>query len=257
MVRRTVAEVLEVLGQSIGERRVVPPIPAGSHVEVDPSADEQDERAEGAPEAVGEPLTLSLFIRYRNAAGEQSQRRITVRHVTGNPPTNLLAFCHERRAARSFRIDRISEIIDPETGEVIDTPALLVMLSSKGIAAIDPLARRMVNILVFMAGCDGRICPREWEAIDSMTASWCLRFGGGDAHCNELSRLARHSAPDADDLLIGLRSFAAQADRDRYGPWLQRAIDAVVSADERHAEEEFDWLIRVQDLLRLISRSRD
>lgn len=63
--------------------------------------------------------SVTVQICYVDASGEASCRRITIRGLFENKgATYLDAYCHEREAARTFRIDRIEEIIDLATGEV-------------------------------------------------------------------------------------------------------------------------------------------
>ena len=73
--------------------------------------------------------TFDLFLKYRDASDVVTDRRVTVFDVEriggagGSGALALVTYCHERRAARSFRLDRIVEAIDAETGEVLPEPA--------------------------------------------------------------------------------------------------------------------------------------
>lgn len=253
MVFERAGQLLEQLGTILGGRQVVPPVPEG-RVVVLPVAD-REEPAEAADDR-GEPPALALFISYVDAAGAASQRRITVRQLIGTPPETVLAFCHERRAPRHFRIDRISEAIDPVTGEVLAGDAIVAALSGAGFEAVDPAMRRAVNVLVFLMRCDGHEHPAEWEAVDQALASFILRFGGDDADHERLMRMARQVAPNAEDFLIGLRSFASSNAAPQLAQWLQRSVAAVVDADGRHTEEEFAWLSRVREFLLQMEAAR-
>lgn len=63
------------------------------------------------------------IIEYSDAAGQRTRRRITMLHVDDNGQTrHLQAFCHERKAPRCFRLDRITCIITQD-GEVLDANA--------------------------------------------------------------------------------------------------------------------------------------
>ncbi len=60
------------------------------------------------------------LIDYRDSKGNQTRRRITLRKVARGPHAPILtAICHERRAVRAFRCDRIEGFIEDD-GEVID-----------------------------------------------------------------------------------------------------------------------------------------
>jgi len=56
------------------------------------------------------------LIEYRDSEGNESQREITVRSISG---IRIKALCHSRRALRTFRADRMSIVIDMETGEAL------------------------------------------------------------------------------------------------------------------------------------------
>ncbi|WP_233808133.1 WYL domain-containing protein [Paraburkholderia sp. HP33-1] len=61
-----------------------------------------------------------LTIEYRDGIGEVTSRNITTRHY--DPEGGyILARCHLRNADRTFRIDRIVQAVDTETGEITTT----------------------------------------------------------------------------------------------------------------------------------------
>ena len=65
------------------------------------------------PPELGEAICSKkkLFIRYIDGDGEETQRWITPKQVTGlSDYVYLLAHCHMRNAERSFRLDRIVEV---------------------------------------------------------------------------------------------------------------------------------------------------
>lgn len=65
------------------------------------------------PTELGEAIysQKKLFIRYIDGEGQESQRWITPKQVTGlSDYVYLLAHCHMRNAERSFRLDRIVEV---------------------------------------------------------------------------------------------------------------------------------------------------
>lgn len=54
---------------------------------------------------------------YQDAEGEVSRRRVTVHSVTS---TYLKGECHDRKAERTFRIDRImGDVVNCDTGEIL------------------------------------------------------------------------------------------------------------------------------------------
>lgn len=102
-----------------------------------PAIEREDPRVEQAsrhdPEPQSDPLQYAeleangrldlepvyTMIDYRDAQGIETRRRITMRHIRLAPTgAQLVAVCHERRALRTFRCDRIVDFIEPD-GEVI------------------------------------------------------------------------------------------------------------------------------------------
>ncbi len=64
-----------------------------------------------------------LLIKYRDSNGTTEQRRIS--DVRPESATTIDAFCHLRQARRTFKIDRIVQAVDPETGEVVNPWTLI------------------------------------------------------------------------------------------------------------------------------------
>lgn len=56
------------------------------------------------------------LIEYTDSSGNDSQREITVRSIDG---IMVKAVCHRRRKVRTFRSDRMSIVVDIETGEAL------------------------------------------------------------------------------------------------------------------------------------------
>lgn len=103
----------------VTDRQIAPPpIPV-----VLPYKDDEPSPSEHLGYAEGQSFTIE----YISAGGERSVRRITVWSIkanTGGIPL-LLARCHERKADRTFRVDRIRSCIDYD-GEVFeDVPRFL------------------------------------------------------------------------------------------------------------------------------------
>ncbi|MEO5605584.1 MAG: hypothetical protein ABIR02_08230 [Novosphingobium sp.] len=204
--------------------------------------------AHGAVHAPADPL--GLFIAYVDAKGARSERRITARQLSGEPPRLLLlAFCHERKAMRSFRFDRIVEAVCAETGEVYLAAKLLEALAGEGLAPIPHRLRRAVNVLVFLMRCDGHAHPAEWAAIDDALARYMLRFGGGEADHARAMDYAREIAPDCNDFLIAMRSFTHDPEVAQLGRWLDQALAGIIDADGTQSAEEFAWMTEACDFI--------
>jgi hypothetical protein len=90
--------------------------------------DEDDEHTlQHAGEGLGHAEGQSFMIEYENAKGEPSRRRVTVWSISigASGVPCLVCFCHERKAMRSFRIDRIECFIDYDGVVHDDTAAFL------------------------------------------------------------------------------------------------------------------------------------
>ncbi|WP_291295840.1 WYL domain-containing protein [Elioraea sp.] len=93
--------------------------------------------ARSLPPALASGLTHRVAMHYRDANGAETDRRVTVRNVLGRDgaATHINGRCHDRRASRSFRLDRIAELQDEETGEVLATTAAIEAWATDLVAA--------------------------------------------------------------------------------------------------------------------------
>lgn len=236
---------LKRLASAVSGKMVVPRVPDGARLKLPPT--DSPEVQVPPEEQPAEPF--GLLIRYVDAKGAESVRRITLRQMLGVPPTMILAFCHERQRPRHFRLDRIKEVACAETGEIYAPDQFAALLAGEGLVAIPLDVRRAVNVLVFLMRCDAIPHPAEWQAIDQALAGFILRFGGDDAAHGRALELARQVAPDANDFLIGMRSFASSGKSAKIGQWLRQAVLAVIDADGYHSAEEFAWMTEVTEFL--------
>lgn len=141
--------------------------------------DDPDEVINIAPAELKLPAVISqlLLLSYTDARGRSSVRRVTVRRVTyKNGEAWLGCYCHERKAHRTFRVDRIVELVDLESGEVIeDTVEMFKALAGDETALPDPVRihavgimrsqARLINLLVYFARADGRFSAVERHLI--------------------------------------------------------------------------------------------
>ena len=102
--------------------RRIPPVPSGRKTSV--PGGYEDDPVDSMAAGLGVAEGQSFIIEYVNAAGKSSMRRITVFSIVagaGGVPC-LMARCHERKATRQFRADRIAACIDYD-GEVFEDVA--------------------------------------------------------------------------------------------------------------------------------------
>ncbi|MFG1391411.1 WYL domain-containing protein [Xanthobacter agilis] len=175
-----------------------------------PLDDPHDELADHAPDhdpAEGQ----SFAIDYEDHAGNLSHRRISVwaiqRNVEGIPI--LLAKCHERQAARAFRVDRIKAVTDfdgtrrePLSRFFFETfgftwpkDAIIVPDPEPADARWDRI-RTLINrsgvvLLVALALADGDLGAAEMEEIQFFCERTCAS-AGLDLTGGERERLAAY-----------------------------------------------------------------
>lgn len=88
---------------------------------------EQEKRHLVPPLAKG--LNRRIELLYEDARGNESSRVVTIRHVLGDDPEEpeyIVGVCELRRSLRRFRLDRVIEVTDLETGEVLEEGAAVV-----------------------------------------------------------------------------------------------------------------------------------
>lgn len=139
---------------------------------------ERDEEEPEPETRVAEAEGQTFMIEYRDAAGAASSRRISVYSIRSDGPKKLylVARCHERKATRTFRADRITACIDLD-GVVHDDVAGY-LAETFGIADFFPAGIRRdselrtafplpdeinadVTLYAAMIDCDGTQKPEE------------------------------------------------------------------------------------------------
>lgn len=150
--------------------------------------------AADAPEPPPRPGTLLadavaqlLVIDYRDAEGQESRRRISVRRVWDDPDrageTVVEAFCHERQAPRWFRSARIRTVTDPATGQAFTDADWFLKRHLAAVPASalrrDHTARAIARcraelaLLACLAGRNGRVAAADREPILVHVAGRC------------------------------------------------------------------------------------
>lgn len=230
-------------------KRVVPSVPQGHAASV---GSEPEQRV--SPRRDGSS-GLALFIRYEDGSGEISQRRI--RCASFDPGHDALnAYCFEREAPRQFRLDRISEAICTETGEVIALARLLESLRARGMPMDDPRLARMLCILVFVMRCDG-VNQREIEALEQAVTSFALRFDGCDEMVEQGNLLSGTLAPDSRDFMRAVNWLHWRKDGAELARFLKMQLRQMIDADGQHSAEEFLLVSELAPLLdRIAQRDR-
>jgi hypothetical protein len=201
-----------------------------------------------------------VIIDYRDAKGVDSTRRIScIRLNTANADrAYLMAWCHERRARRSFLVGRITEVIDATTGESCGSgPKYFSTFAADGHFSagyhwgLCPVDYANIvaglNVLTFMARCDGHAHESEHDEIDAFITSWWMRREfAHDIPEMEVAQKVRKLAPDAE-------SFVMSLDRAAHEPLIRgllyRYADRLIVADGRIDPKEAHWIKLVREQL--------
>jgi hypothetical protein len=245
---------------------------------IDIAATDSDELTTVSPADPGHNVTRYALdryfsmIEYSDAAGQRSRRRVTMLHVDDNGRTmQLQAFCHERKAPRCFRLDRITCIITQD-GEVLDADAWFAeILADADITQITGRAPQLLQttkpapllspytalrreitpaltVLIASARSDDILHPKELDCILRFAEDEAVLLrDAGRLHGNpeadafdKLERTIRRLRPTREDLQTAFTALAAlDLNRQRH---LAKALAETAAADGRVDDIEADLI---------------
>lgn len=261
-----------------------PPVAAFPAPHVPATPDDDDLPIEAPVDGVIELDPVFTLIDYIDSKGIPSRRRITMLRVkTGKHGLALHAVCHERKAFRSFRIDRIQCFIEPD-GEVIETArflreTMLIDVAGLEISAQDTATkpdaprrtatngnveearqlreflRAPLAILTAAARADDDFHPEELEVIAVYIEKEILararlspQFQGVRVEVlDELNRLVLKMRTQRHSLPTYLRTIVAMSE-ERKRRFLT-ALQAVVEADGVVQASEVEFLNEISGLM--------
>lgn len=200
---------------------------------------------------------LSLIIEYENAKGEMSQRAITCQQLSVRAGKEYLkAYCHQKKAQRTFRVDRFLDIFDAETGESLSpVQAFFAQFSpdkvtKSGLSWGLSVGRRadligFLNALIFLARCDKDYHPAERETLEqALTGFWLRLEIAGNPDFEDILSYADKLAPDGEVFWIAMHRF-------REDPVLEslfkRYSHILIEADGIVQREEAYWSLEIAD----------
>jgi WYL domain len=216
-------------------------------------------------EADTELENIYCILDYKDAAGHKTRRRVTLlKYREGQNADYVSAVCHERKALRSFRVDRIESVITYD-GEVFDPRVFFAemlglrfraeMATAPAVSARVPVSRSSarelrdhlrapLSILVGAAIADGEIHLEEVDRIQQYAEReiFLLVREGYIAPApsleliQELSRMISVLRPQ-DRSLMGYIDQVCRWNEDRLDR-LMRAIAEVIAADEKIVFQE-------------------
>ncbi|MGA9220027.1 MAG: WYL domain-containing protein [Pseudomonas graminis] len=250
----------ELWAELRAEPVVAPPSHITSHgPDTDPdemiSAESQSSPTWAAQGISGQRLVLE----YRDSKGDFSTRQVICRRLDERAGVFYLsARCLLRDQLRAFRVDRIITVIDPSSGEVHEPAATFFAMFAPDTASSSRyhygLHPRLytdfnagLNVLAFIARCDGKWHALEGEAISNFAASFWLR--GEITTTLDEAAVAQHAARLAPDP----ETFWTSIERCLGNPVLRQIIRqhiaAVVDADGMLHPREAYWGRAVDEIL--------
>lgn len=220
-------------------------------VEFSPSAPGQSVRETGDHFEVGHwdvvetfSAAASLHIKYQDGAGQITERSVQVRSVgdyLGNP--TLVAHCRLRDQSRTFRIDRILECFDEDTGEVVSDvfEHLQAIYESSPAGSLDKIWDRefeALRVLYYIGKADGRLMPREREVM----ASYCRAVSGDERIDAELIRgyVDSFGTPSINTYKIAVGRVAKRPETEREA--VRQAAQAMLAHRKKMSAVERDAL---------------
>jgi len=200
----------------------------------------------------------SAFISYADANGEISQRMISLRTITMqyDRPETINAFCHMRKAHRSFRVDRITEFACAETGELLDPTEYLLDLHRRGALRVDDKnLARLITILTFMGRCDGDFALSEQVAMQEAVERYQRYFGStDDASIERALRESKRLAPSSGDLVRSIGGIIHGSEGPQLARFVWDSCVQIIDADGIQHEDELRWAIEVREALHIGGR---
>jgi uncharacterized tellurite resistance protein B-like protein len=202
---------------------------------------------------------LALVLEYAASNGAISQRLISCRKLSDRAGVLYLsAFCHERQALRSFRVDRILTVFDPATGEDLGAgPVHFLNFRADETAksrlhwGLSPRRRAdliaLLTILIFIARCDERYHPLERDSLEAILARFWIRLElPGDPDFEDIITYADRLSPDGEAFWLSVHRVK---ETPQLIPLLRQAMREVVEADGILNPSEFYWVREVEEAL--------
>ncbi len=194
---------------------------------------------------------VSVGILYRDATGTPSTRTIRCRQALRDG--NLIyidAWCLSRQDWRTFRVDRIVEVYDYTTGELVGRAAPFFS-KLLGVDIADPQAQAMLpihfrdggRVLLYVAMEDGELHPAEMHVVVDFAVRRLRQYAPAAQHPDQVARLwMGNQVPTRQSALAALRKVAKDDD---YAADVADTMMEVMLADGEVKDAEMDaaWAI--------------
>jgi hypothetical protein len=159
------------------------------------------------------------------------------------------AICHAAGGYRQFRCDRIRAVFDASTGELLGDGSFFNRFEVRSRRERAPTwglssSQRAtlvagLNVLAFMARCDGEWHPLETGSIESFVCSmWLRKEWSGEPPIDEIIAHAQRLSPDSETFFKGLKHYASSSTSTQL---LRRAIGDLIAADGIICSAEIAW----------------
>lgn len=211
-----------------------------------PIRDGRDDDLQPPPSGTSPALPTALHIAYRSSSGDISHRVITLLCAwRADDLTYFQGRCHLRRAIRTFRADRVVELVCLASGEAPDSAENWVrqhaLYEGERVEDYTPHALRgcrdELALLAYVGQADGVFDADEVEiAID-----YVMMSTDEDIDRDRAEHYIRRLTPSIADISEHLQGLAAHPERwARLARAMRRLVDAdrVVTADEQIAWTE-------------------
>ncbi|WP_294302753.1 hypothetical protein [uncultured Sphingomonas sp.] len=167
------------------------------------------------------------------------------------------AICHTANGYRQFRTDRITAVSDAHTGEVLGDGSYFDRFEPRSVRRSAPTwglppARKALlvaglNVLAFMARCDGRWHPLEIAPLERFIYSlWLRKEWDGDPPVGEIMAHAQRLAPDTETFFKALNYYARSKSSTAI---LKNAVADVIVADGEICGDEHEWVSELNSYL--------
>jgi len=242
--------------------RVVPAAPAGFSPSIpDYDYDEDEHGFTELPPDLEGVAGFGCILTYSDSKGNVSLRRVTCRKLSERAGVLYVqAYCHERGALRTFRVDRITELACSVTGEVF-VPATLFFerfpVAHDGGAAVGfglnvRLAtdlRAGLNVLAFLAKVDGNVLPEERDVISRYCQSFGLRYADDRFDFDGVCSYAENLAPDAETFYVSIERLTRSGAPAGLAALTRQCAGQLIDADGFQHEKEFYYGLKLQEAL--------
>lgn len=236
---------MEISSSAFGGRTsAIPPLAASFQIAACPP-EPYDEIDLVAVESLESIAGFTCVIEYEGAHRLISCRRFKTRGEFGY----VCAICLTASGYREFRTDRIGYIFDPQSGEILGEKdyfsrfAIDEHSEARPTWGLTPSRRATLvaglNILAFMARCDGKWHPLETKPVEDFICSlWIRREWEGEPPLEEILAHAQRLSPDSGTFFKSVENYARSRTRSKI---LRKAVSDLIAADGIVCDAEFDW----------------